>query len=51
MPIEIKELVIKTSINEDQQPGGGSLPDTDMKMIVSTCVEQVMELLKDRDER
>jgi len=51
MPIEIKELVIKTTISEDKQQGGPALADTDMKMIISACVEQVMDLLKERDER
>jgi hypothetical protein len=58
MPIEIRELNIKVSVNRNQQeqndeaaPGGatGSMPNKDE--IIAECVEQVMELLKLKNER
>lgn len=55
MPIEIKELVIKTSIQEEssQIP---SLQNSEMEtatpeFIITECVEQVMEILKQKEER
>ena len=58
MPIEIRELNIKVSVSQNQQEQGdeaasakstSSLPDKDE--IISECVEQVMELLKLKNER
>ncbi len=55
MPIEIRELVIKASINES---GAKNSKDTetgprhlDREEIVADCVEQVMELLRSQLER
>lgn len=53
MPIEIRELIIKTSISE---PGGEKQqekgrPAQDREDIVAECVEQVMAILRDREER
>ena len=58
MPIEIKELHIRVSVNA---PGGGRPPagapgptgdDADArKQLVAECVEQVMQVLRDRAER
>lgn len=58
MPIEIRELNIKVSVSQNQQeqdsaPSAGSpassVPDKDE--IISECVEQVMELLKLKNDR
>jgi hypothetical protein len=58
MPIEIRELNIKVSVNQNQQeedsaPSAGSpagaMPDKDE--LIAECVEQVMELLKLKTER
>lgn len=58
MPIEIRELNIRVSVNQNQQEQNGepaagsaasSMPDKDE--IISECVEQVMELLKLKNER
>jgi hypothetical protein len=59
MPIEIKELNIRINVNQGQQeqnsaPQEGStdtqaLPDKNELM--AECVEQVMELLKNKQER
>jgi len=57
MPIEIKELNIRTFVNESSQPaasttsGGGSISSEERDKIVSICVEQVMHRLKDKEER
>lgn len=54
MPIEIKELVIKTTVQEPKPQAsspesGGETPA--MEYIVAECVEQVMEILKEKEER
>lgn len=57
MPIEIRELTIKAVINQDgnQQPGSGtgatppSPADTDK--LVAECVEKVLDILRQRNER
>jgi len=59
MPIEIKELNIRINVNQGQQeekssPQEGSnkpqeLPDKNELM--AECVEQVMELIKNKQER
>jgi hypothetical protein len=55
MPIEIRELNIKVSVNRNQEEGDirplrpGELPSKDE--IIAECVEQVMELLKKKNER
>jgi len=57
MPIEIKELNIRTFVNDNSQSdakgmqGGGKLPPDEKACIISACVEQVMQLLKDKEER
>jgi len=60
MPIEIRELSIKTFVNETppQTPegntgsaGAGKLSQSDKDCIISACVEQVVQILKDREER
>ena len=54
MPIEIKELVIKTSVSEDKEKTAAMDPGEDItsvESIVAECVEQVMEILKEKEER
>ena len=57
MPLEIKELIIKTTITEDQDQvksgdnqsfEGGTL---DQNAIIQQCVKQVLEILKTKKER
>jgi hypothetical protein len=53
MPIEIKELHIKTVVDNSSQKKGGR-PTTEpenMKVIVAQCVEQVMEIIQQKVER
>ncbi len=51
MPIEIRELIIRASVNDE--PAGeasaeGSSPGED---IIAECVEQVMEIIAQKEER
>lgn len=61
MPVEIKELVIRVSVSEgagaqggqqgaagQQSSGGGS---ESKEQIVAECVEQILEILKNKNER
>jgi len=53
MPIEIKELVIKTTVRDESATptvSTGAL-DSARDSIVAECVEKVMELLKEKSER
>ncbi len=55
MPIEIRELVIKASIDESGA-GKGDISGPGMELIdreeiVADCVEQVMEILRGQLER
>ncbi|WP_162996304.1 DUF5908 family protein [Mucilaginibacter celer] len=58
MPIEIRELNIRVSVNQspaeqDAKPsgssGGGGGADKDE--IIAECVEQILEILKNKNER
>ena len=53
MPIEIRELVISTRINDE--PSGASEQSSSnqgsQEELVATCVEKVMDLLKQQMER
>lgn len=60
MPIEIKELHIKATINQPagQQSAGSAGPASgqatspaDTDKLVAECVEKVLEILKQRNER
>ena len=56
MPIEIRELIIKATVTDEKGEGqsgegssGGSNSSADS--IVAECVDQVMEILKEKGER
>lgn len=56
MPIEIKELHIKAVVNDESQqntPARGNDSSSNMRMdaIIEKCVEQVLEILKEKKER
>jgi hypothetical protein len=60
MPIEIRELTIKVSVNPTEEvatstaapaSGGSSAGLPDKEEIIAECIEQVMERLKDKTER
>ncbi|GAB5526573.1 MAG: hypothetical protein Roseis2KO_44450 [Roseivirga sp.] len=54
MPIEIRELVIKTRISDEEQNTGSSaspgnqMPDHEL---INECVARVMDLMKQQTER
>ncbi len=54
MPIEIKELYIKINVDEEtsanRQPIAGSGAQ-DTSAIIAACIEEVMEKLKEQNER
>ena len=53
MPLEIKELHIKAVIDNGKSSSSGK-PDpapVDVKEIVAECVHQVMEILKEKQDR
>lgn len=59
MPIEIKELIIRATVSDESEktndkPTATSASKTDSskdEMIISRCVEQVMEILAVKNER
>ena len=53
MPIEIRELVIKATIESKstEEPQQTGEPGIDQEDLIARCVEQVMELLKETKER
>jgi len=54
MPIEIRELVIKATVNElpvKKRTTGTGSGDADQELIIAECVEQVQDIIKDRSER
>lgn len=55
MPLEIKELHIKAVVNSSDAQGGeeetGAVGVTDQEAIIKACVEQVLQILKEKTER
>ncbi len=56
MPVEIKELVIRATIDaggggDGDQGNGNKGKRHDREAIVSECVEQVMEIMRQQRER
>jgi hypothetical protein len=53
MPVEIKELIIKAIVSDDTEgsKSNTSMSDRQKEEIIETCVEQVLDILKDRNER
>lgn len=57
MPIEIKELNIKAYVNEAASQSNAAASSTGTRAndsteaIVAACVEQVLQILKDKEER
>jgi hypothetical protein len=57
MPIEIRELSIRTCIRDESPPdaAGAAAPEKNSpgqkEDIVAACVEQVLQILKDKEER
>ena len=53
MPISIRELVVRATVDESEQAGGSSGDSgvSEREAIIRECVEQVMERLKEEEER
>ena len=57
MPIEVRELVIKATVSEDGAGGtqGNSTATgaegTPSEQMINTCVERILEILKEKNER
>ena len=52
MPIEIKELHIKINVDENPETSDAEFSARNEKdKIIEACVEQVMEILSNKEER
>ena len=59
MPVEIRELVIKATITQDNAAGGPQASpatpsgnaSSSNEQIINTCVEKIMEILKTKNQR
>lgn len=52
MPIEIRELIIRSTISDEAgESPGEKAPAVNKREIVEDCVEQVLEILKRKEER
>ena len=56
MPIEVRELVIKATVTEEATQGGASATGGNNAVstneeIINTCVERILEILKEKMER
>lgn len=56
MPLEIKELHIRVNVQQEnaKAEGANSTPSTSAgseQAIIAACVEQVLEILKEKKER
>lgn len=56
MPIEIRELVIKATVSTEGSPASNTPASSNnavssSEQIINSCVEKVLEILKDKYER
>jgi hypothetical protein len=55
MPIEIKELVIKAVVQDDSlqavESSSRPLTENQINEIIAECVEQVLTIIKEKQER
>ena len=59
MAVEIRELLIKTSLTPEKKGAASAQKDEgdcrvcggDREAVISDCVEQVLQLMRDREER
>ena len=57
MPIEIRELIIKATVVQDDAAGGAASAGAENNSvspneeIVNICIQRIMEILKDKNER
>lgn len=54
MPVEIKELIIRTNIVADQakaSKGGKKLTEKEKQELIESCVSQVVKIIERKGER
>lgn len=51
MPIEIKELHIKITVDESKSGSSRGSGGNDKQQLIAQCVEQVLEVIKNQKER
>jgi hypothetical protein len=55
MPIEVRELIIKATITQNENggssSGSGANDPKQNEELIKTCVEKVLEILKDKNGR
>ena len=55
MPIIVDEVVISVEVSNQAAGGAGAAaapsPTEDKQIVVAECVERVMQILRDREER
>jgi len=53
MPIVVDEVVISVEVTNQESGGAASAPDAtqDKQIIIKECVERVLDLLKQKEER
>jgi hypothetical protein len=54
MPLEIKELLIRVTVNEArsaQRSNEKAMSPIDMKALIDTCVNKVLEKIESKSER
>ena len=58
MPIEIMELVVRASVNsssQSSQDGSGlaseAVDETSRQQLIQDCIDQVLDVLRERQER
>lgn len=54
MPIEIRELIIKTTVDANASSQGSSSQnggEEEKHALIQECVDKVMEILKEKSER
>lgn len=56
MPVEIRELIIRASVGNPNQGGSNNSTATDQEAapkeeIIKECISQVMDIIKEKNER
>ncbi len=51
MPVEIRELQITTIVSDTSAANKSAKPPVDTNNIIAQCVEQVLDILKQKTER
>ena len=58
MPIEVRELVIKATVQQSSSTGtsqgasgGSNNTVSGSEQIINTCIEKILEIIKEKNER